>query len=224
MRLLLTGGHGEIGAAIGARFAQAGFTVVAPRSRELDLADLAAIPGYLAAQPDGFDAFVHCAGFNTPKALADVPMEELERSMRVNTLSFVRLCQLLAGGFAARGGGRVLGISSIYGVISREKRLAYAIAKHAMLGAVKSLALELGPHGVLVNALSPGFIDTAMTRRNNDAATIEALAAATAVRRLGTPADMAEVAWFLCSPANRYLTGQNVVADGGYTIGGFQRG
>ena len=223
MRLLLTGGHGEIGSAIRARFEASGWEALAPRSRELDLADLSAIPGYLAAQPATFDAFVHCAGFNTPKPLADVPMEELERSLRVNTLSFVRICQLLAPGFAAQGGGHVLGISSIYGVISRERRLAYATAKHAMLGAVKSLALELGPQGVLVNALSPGFIDTALTRRNNDPGTIEALAAATALRRLGAPADVAEIAWFLCSPANRYLTGQNVVADGGYTAGGFQR-
>lgn len=224
MRLFLTGGHGEIGSAIRARFEGEGFEVVAPRSRELDLADVGAIPAFLAGHPDGFDAFVHCAGFNTPKPLADVPVEELERSFRVNALSFVRICQLLAPGFERRGGGRVLGISSIYGVISREKRLAYSTAKHALVGAVRSLALELGPLGVLVNALSPGFIDTALTRRNNDEATIRTLEAATALRRMGTPADMAEVAWFLCSPANRYVTGQNVVADGGYTVGGFQRG
>jgi 3-oxoacyl-[acyl-carrier protein] reductase len=224
MRLFLTGGHGEIGSAIRSRFERAGYGVLAPRSAELDLADVDAIPGFLAAHAEGFDAFVHCAGFNTPKPLADVPVEELERSFRVNTLSMIRICQLLAPSFEARGGGHVLGISSIYGVISREKRLAYSTAKHAMLGAVKSLALELGPRGVLVNALSPGFIDTALTRRNNDEATIKTLSAATALRRLGTPADMAEAAFFLCSPANRYITGQNVVADGGYTAGGFQRG
>ena len=224
MRLLLTGGRGEIGSAIRARFEREGWEVVAPTSRELDLADVGAIAPWVAAQRDGFDALVHCAGFNTPKPLADVPTEEIERSFRVNTLALVRLCQLLAPGFEARGGGRVLGIASIYGVISREKRLAYSAAKHAQIGAVQALALELGPRGVLVNALSPGFIDTALTRRNNDEATIRRLAAATAVRRLGTPADMAEVAWFLCSPANRYVTGQNVIADGGYLVGGFQPG
>ena len=223
MRLFLTGGHGEIGAAIGARFAQAGFEVVAPRSRELDLAVDAGLAPFVSAQAP-FDAYVHCAGFNTPKPFEQIPLEELERSLSVNTISFVRLCQLLAPGFRARGGGRVLAISSIYGVISREKRLAYATSKHALVGAVQSLALELGPDGVLVNALSPGFIDTAMTRRNNDEATIRSLEAAVPLRRLGRPADMAELAWFLCSEANRYLSGQNLVADGGYTAGGFQRG
>ncbi len=177
----------------------------------------------MAAQTP-FDAFVHCAGFNTPKPFEQIPLEELERSLRVNTVSFVRLCQLLAPGFRARGSGRVLAISSIYGVIAREKRLAYATSKHALIGAVRSLALELGRDGVLVNALSPGFIDTAMTRRNNDEATIRSLEAAVPLRRLGQPADIAELAWFLCSEANRYLTGQNVVADGGYTAGGFQAG
>jgi NAD(P)-dependent dehydrogenase (short-subunit alcohol dehydrogenase family) len=223
VRLLLTGGHGEIGAAIRNRFEQAGWAVVAPPSRELDLAADAGLAPFVAAQAP-FEAFVHCAGFNTPRPFEQISLEELERSLRVNTISFVRLCQLLAPGFRARGGARVLAISSIYGVISREKRLAYATSKHALIGAVRSLALELGPDGVLVNALSPGFIDTAMTRRNNDDATILALEAAIPLRRLGRPGDMAELAHFLCSDGNRYLTGQNVVADGGYTAGGFQRG
>jgi len=223
MRLLLTGGHGEIGAAIGARFAQAGFTVVAPSSRELDLSTDAGLGAFVAAQ-EPFDAFVHCAGFNTPRPFEQVPAEELTRSLWVNTLSFIRLCQLLAPGFRSLGGARVLAISSIYGVISRERRLAYATSKHALVGAVRSIALELGPDRVLVHALAPGFIDTAMTRRNNDEATIRKLEAAVPLRRLGQPADMAEVAFFLCSDANRYLTGQNLVADGGYTAGGFQPG
>jgi 3-oxoacyl-[acyl-carrier protein] reductase len=223
VRLLLTGGHGEIGAAIGARFVEAGYQVVAPRSRELDLSVDAGLAPFVAAQPP-FDALIHCAGFNTPKPFEQIPLEELLRSLSVNTVSFVRLCQLLAPGFRARGGGRVLAISSIYGVVSREKRLAYATSKHALLGAVQSLALELGPDGVLVNALSPGFIDTAMTRRNNDEATIRSLEAAVPLRRLGKPGDMAELAFFLCSEANRYLAGQNVIADGGYLAGGFQRG
>jgi 3-oxoacyl-[acyl-carrier protein] reductase len=223
MRLLLTGGHGEIGAAIGARFAQGGFTVVAPRSRELDLSTDAGLAAFVAGQAP-FDAFIHCAGFNTPKPFEQIPAEELVRSLWVNTLSFVRLCQLLAPGFRERGAARVLAVSSIYGLISREKRLAYATSKHALVGAVRSLALELGPDGVLVNALAPGFIDTSMTRRNNDEATIRRLEAAVPLRRLGQPGDMAELAFFLCGDANRYLTGQTVVADGGYTAGGFQPG
>jgi 3-oxoacyl-[acyl-carrier protein] reductase len=73
---------------------------------------------------------------------------------------------------------------------------------------------------VLVNAVSPGYIDTRLTSANNDPATIERLRVAVPLQRLGTPADIAEVVHFLGSPANRYITGQDVVADGGLSIDG----
>ncbi|MCM2279305.1 MAG: SDR family oxidoreductase [Oligoflexia bacterium] len=222
MRLFLTGGNGEIGAAIRQRFQRAGYEVVAPRSSELDLDDPRGISSYLEASPGSFDAFVHCAGINQPKHFETIPLEEMERVLRINTLSFVRIAQLLSDGLKKRKGGHIVAISSIYGSFSREKRLPYSMSKHALNAAVKTLALELGPHGIYVNSVSPGFIDTELTRRNNDAATIEGFSKRTALRRLGAPADIAEVAFFLCSDANRYITGQDLIADGGYSVGGFQ--
>ena len=94
------------------------------------------------------------------------------------------------------------------------------MSKHALIGVVKTLALELASDGVLVNAVSPGYIDTSLTRANNDAATVSRLTAAVPLRRLGVPEDIAEVVHFLGSDANRYITGQDVVADGGFSIDG----
>jgi len=224
MRLFLTGGNGEIGASIKQRFVNAGHEVVAPRSTELDLSNLNGITEFLKGTADSFDGFIHCAGINNPKWFETISPQEIERVFTINTLSFVRISQLISEGLRKRKGGHILAVSSIYGSLSREKRLPYSMSKHALNGAVKTLALELGPHGIFVNTVSPGFIDTELTRRNNDSATIEGFAKRTALRRLGAPSDIAEVCYFLCSDANRYITGQDIVADGGYSIGGFQNG
>src|SRR6202041_254829 len=96
----------------------------------------------------------------------------------------------------------------------------YSMSKHALVGIVKTLALELADSGVLVNAVSPGYIDTRLTRANNDEATIARLTAAVPMRRLGAPEDVAEVVYFLGSANNRYVTGQDVVVDGGFSIDG----
>jgi 3-oxoacyl-[acyl-carrier protein] reductase len=96
------------------------------------------------------------------------------------------------------------------------------MSKHALNGAVKTLAIELASHGVLVNAISPGYIGTKMTYKNNSPETISKLVSGIPLGRLGYPEDIAEVASFLCSPKNRYLTGQDLVVDGGFSVGGFQ--
>lgn len=222
MRAFVTGGGGGIGNAIVARLSADGLEVTAPRQGELDLARREAIEAYFSAERGPFDVFVHCAGVNVPRPFEDLSAEDLDRTYAINTSSFVQVVGHVAPGMRARGSGRILAVSSIYGRVSRRKRLAYALSKHALVGAVQTLALELGGDGILVNALSPGFIDTVLTRRNNDAATLQSLARRTALGRLGTPEDVAEVAAFLCSPRNRYMTGADIVVDGGYSVGAFQ--
>ena len=113
-------------------------------------------------------------------------------------------------------------ISSIYGFPARNGRLPYVASKHALVGIAKTLAIELGPSNILVNAVSPGYVDTKMTSANNDAATIERFRAGIPLGRLAEPAEIADVVAFLCGGGNRYLTGQDIVVDGGYSIGGFQ--
>jgi 3-oxoacyl-[acyl-carrier protein] reductase len=87
---------------------------------------------------------------------------------------------------------------------------------------IKSLALEYGKYGVKCNTLSPGFVDTKLTRQNNDEATIKSFANKVPLGKLASVNDIAEIAYFLCSDHNKYINGQNIIADGGYTTGGFQ--
>src|SRR6185295_10930291 len=98
-----------------------------------------------------------------------------------------------------------------------ERRVSYTASKAAVNGMTRSLAVELAPHGVLVNALAPGYVDTELTRRNNSPREIAAFTAAIPQGRMGKPREIAEAALFLCSEANSYMTGQVVALDGGYT-------
>ncbi|HVO30167.1 MAG TPA: SDR family oxidoreductase, partial [bacterium] len=85
-------------------------------------------------------------------------------------------------------------------------------------GLTRSLSLELAPHGVLVNAVAPGYVETDMTRKNNSPAEIAAIEKSIPLGRLAKPEEIAEVVAFLCSEKNTYVTGQTLVVDGGYTV------
>lgn len=220
-KVLILGGRGDIGTAMAAAFRQRGDRVVATGRAEMDLANPAAIDAFFGSNAADFDVVVHSAGLNNPKVFAELSSQEIAQSLQVNVQGFLQVLKYIEPHLRAHG-GRVLVISSIYGFLSRRGRLPYSISKHGLIGAVKTLAIELGPHGVLVNALSPGFIMTKLTTKNNNPEMIEKIRGWIPVGRLGTPQEIAEAAWFLCSPANTYINGADIVADGGFSIGGFQ--
>ena len=162
---------------------------------------------------------VHSAGLNYPKVFAELTDAEIRECFAANVEGFLHVARRVLPELVAQE-GRVVVLSSIFGFLSRVGRLPYAMSKHALIGIVKTLALELAEQGVLVNAVSPGYIDTRLTRANNDDATIARLTSAVPMRRLGTPQDVAEIVYFLASANNRYITGQDVVVDGGFSIDG----
>ena len=118
----------------------------------------------------------------------------------------------------ARGWGRVLNISSIFSLVTKERRLTYSTVKAGLNGMTRSLALELAPYNVLVNSLCPGYVETALTRANNAPEEIAAIARSIPVGRLAQPEEIARVAAFLCSEENTYLTGQTLAVDGGFLL------
>lgn len=221
-RALVLGGRGDIGSAIALRLQQDGLDVTAVGSRDFDMGDPARIDAWFAEHGAAFDVLVHSGGLNVPKPFEQLTDDDIGRAMDVNLHGFLRVARHCLPHWKAHGGGHVLVISSLYGIFGRRGRLPYVMSKHALNGAVKTLAIEWAEYGVLVNALSPGYIGTKMTYKNNPQATIDRFTAGIPLRRLGTPEDIGEVAGFLCSPNNRYLTGQDIVVDGGFSVGGFQ--
>lgn len=220
--LLLTGATGEIGSAILAKFKNQHYQAIAPARSELDLQESTSIQNFLLQLTHPIDAYVHCAGFNHPKSVDELTEQDVQHTFQVNTFSFYHLCQHLIKNKLLNQNSSILAISSIYGEFSRKGRLAYSASKHALNGMIKTLALELGPLNIKANAVSPGFVDTKMTRKNNSETVIEGFKNKVPLRRLATSNDIAEIVYFLCSENNNYINGQCIIADGGYSIGGFE--
>jgi 3-oxoacyl-[acyl-carrier protein] reductase len=219
--VMVLGGSGDIGTAIVRHFSREGHKTLALGRKDFDLRDPASIDAWFNTAPT-VDILVHSAGVNHPQPFLDLSMTQIEEGIDANLNGFLRTLKYVLPGMVERNFGRIVVLSSLYGFISRRGRITYAMAKHALNGAVKTIAIEHGANNVLINAVAPGFVETKMTRANNDEATISRLTAGIPVGRLATPDDIAEVVGFLCSDSNRYLTGQEIVVDGGFSVGGFQ--
>jgi len=222
--VLVVGGTGDIGSAIGAAFEAEGAHVLCTDRSVLDLAQPGAVDAFLANYAVVPRDIVYAAAVNQPKAFVESELDAIFRAMEVNLGGFLRLVHALAPKMAEHGGGAITGISSLFGFIGRAGRLPYVVSKHGLIGAVRTLAIELSPAGIRVNAVSPGFIDTKLTRRNISAERIEALAKLIPARQLGLPADIADAVTFLHSARARYITGHDLVVDGGFSVGGFLGG
>ena len=214
---LVTGASQGIGLAIATRFGDLGARVLAPTHAELDLGDGAAVRRYAAGLTAPVDILVNNAGINPLGGADEVSEAEFDETLRVDLTAPMLLAHALAPRMAARGYGRILNVSSIWSLVGKPRRFAYSVAKSGLNGLTRALAVEVAASGVLVNAVAPGFVDTELTRRNNTPAELAAAEALIPLGRLAAPAEIAELAAFLCSSRNTFVTGQVIVADGGYT-------
>jgi len=164
------------------------------------------------------DTLVNSAGVNIPQDLASIDESSWDTVLDTDLKGMVFVTQAAAERMIrAKRGGRVVNIASIYGAVGRRERIAYSAAKGGVVNLTRSLALELGPHAITVNAVGPSLIETDMTRERMR--TIpgyrEEELAQSPLGRLGTPEDVAGAVVFLASPAASYITGQTLLVDGG---------
>ena len=162
------------------------------------------------------DILINNAGTNKIAPFAQVSFDDFARIQMVNVCAPFALCQAAVGGMRARGWGRIVNLSSIWGKVGREQRAAYSASKFALDGLTLALALEYAPHGVLANCVAPGFTDTELTRRILDAEQLRALTQAVPLRRMAGVEEIAALVAWLAGPENTYLTGQNIAIDGGF--------
>lgn len=167
----------------------------------------------------GIDILVNNAGININESIDEISDEHWDTIVKINLTGPMKMIRAVARVMNKHGkSGRIVNISSIWGIISKSKRNAYSAAKTGLIGLTRASALDLAPHGILVNALCPGFVNTELTRRMLSKEEMSQLAAEVPLGRFAEVDDIARVALFLCSEYNTYITGQAIVVDGGFTI------
>ena len=114
--------------------------------------------------------------------------------------------------------GKIINVSSIFGVISKKKRSSYSTSKAGLIGLTKAMALDLASHNILVNSISPGFVSTELTKRILNKNEKNELRKNVPLSRFAESAEIVNLVLYLSSKYNTYLTGQNIVIDGGFTI------
>jgi 3-oxoacyl-[acyl-carrier protein] reductase len=171
----------------------------------------------ILSQYPRIDVCVNNAGINRLALLHEVNDEDYEAMLSVNMNAPFSICRFLATRMKQQQYGRVVNIASIWGVISKQKRSVYTITKNAVIGLTKNMAIELAAYGVIVNSVSPGFTMTELTRKNLAQDEMTSLSAQVPAGRFAEPLEIANVILFLCSKENSYMTGQNIIVDGGFT-------
>ena len=236
-RALVTGASRGIGAATARALDRAGARVaLVARSREdlesvvQDLrhdplaliSDLAGVssPADVAKQVlDSFgsvDILVNNAAAAARLATVDTDAAVIDHILAVNVRAPLLLIAGLVPSMIDHGGGSIVNLSSVSALLGTPRRAAYAASKGALDAATRSLAMELGPHGIRVNSVAPGVVDTALWAKNKLVpGVIESVERQTPLRRWATPEDIADVIVFLASDAARFITGETVAADGG---------
>ena len=163
------------------------------------------------------DVLVNCAGINKIGLAEDVANDDFLGIQRVNVSAPFRLSKAVIGGMASRNWGRIVNVTSIFGSVSKAHRLSYSTSKFALHGMTKAFALDYAEKGVLVNAVAPGVIETALTKNVLGEDGVKKMLESIPLRRLGQPREIAKLIVFLASEANSYVTGQQIIIDGGYT-------
>ena len=165
----------------------------------------------------GVDILVNNAGIAVSGLLQDLSQKEWDRLVSVNLTSVFVCSRLVISGMVRQGFGRIVNISSIWGMVGASCEAAYSAVKAGVIGLTKALAKELGPSGITVNCVAPGVIDTDMMKEY-DEETKRDLADETPLGRLGTPADVAASILFLSGEGASFITGQVISPNGGFVI------
>jgi NAD(P)-dependent dehydrogenase (short-subunit alcohol dehydrogenase family) len=170
-------------------------------------------------QTGRIDILVSCTGVAIPGSLIEADEDVFEKTMTVNIQSAVLLSRLVIPQMAERNDGVLIFLASIAGVRGNKSIGLYGISKAGLIQLARSLAVEFGPQNIRVNCISPGLIETAFSKgMMENAAVMNRRLSLTPLRRVGQPEEVAGVAVMLASKAGGFITGQNIIVDGGTVI------
>ena len=201
----------------------AGGTAVSTVGDVRSPADVRGLVGLASAKFGGLDVMVANAAVSLYTNLEEQDEETIDVVLDTDLKGALLCAQAAIPAMRARGGGSIVFLSSVQGYVTLPGCVPYAAAKAGVAAAARALAVEVGAAGIRVNAVAPGTIDTPMLRRDLAGMNIEEadrflerVESANALKRIGTPQEIADVVVFLASPAASYITGTSIIADGGY--------
>ena len=163
------------------------------------------------------DGLVNNAGINKIEEFHKVDIADFDRILQVNLRTPFLLCQAVIPAMTKAGWGRIINITSIFGHVTKELRASYSTSKFGLDGMTAALSAELSQSGILANSVGPGFIDTELTRNVLGEVGIKQISEGVPMKRLGKVEEVAALVSWLASEENSYMTGQNLMIDGGFT-------
>jgi 3-oxoacyl-[acyl-carrier protein] reductase len=236
---LITGGTRGIGKAIADRFLDAGASVILTGTKaaeveklntenstpetvsylQVDFTDESSVAAFVnkIQQIGKIDILINNAGINVITLNTETSNADFDLLNDVNVKGPYILCREVSKLMKQHGYGRIVNITSIWSAITRPGRSIYTTNKHAIAGLTKTLAIELAEHNILVNAVGPGFTLTELTATTNTPEELKKITEIIPIKRMAQPVEIANLILYLSSELNSYLTGQNLIIDGGYT-------
>ena len=235
--VLITGGSRGIGRAMVELFASNGYSVAFTyKSSENEAKSLAEATGAIAIKADSasesdvlyavntaicelgsIDCLINNAGVSSFSLFTDITLDMWNEHLAVNLTGAFLYSKAVIPGMVARKEGRIINITSMWGITGSSCEVHYSTAKAGLIGMTKALAKELGPSGITVNAIAPGLIDTDMNRCLSDD-DIRAIEDETPLMRIGTSSEVANAALFLAGEGASFITGEVMNVSGGYLI------
>jgi len=214
--VLITGASKGIGKAIADLLREQPFyEVLTPSHHDLDLSSRESIRTFCQKNPN-IDILINNAGINILGAVDILNDDDIDSMLGTNLIGPIALIRDIVPSMKKTNAGKIINISSIWGIRSKENRTLYSATKFALNGVTKALARELGEYNILVNSVCPGYVNTELTQKNVPPEEQMKIKATIPLGRFAEPNEIAKTVAFLISLDNSYITGQTLIIDGGF--------
>ena len=212
-KILITGGTRGIGKQIATDMLGAGGKVFITGTKKVEIKGCEFLNKISLLD---IDILINNAGINRIDSISDLNLKDLSDIIHVNLITPIEIIQAVISNMKNKRYGRIVNISSVFGNVSKEKRISYSSSKFGLKGATLAIASEVAKFNILVNCVSPGFTLTDLTKQILKDDGIKEIELSIPIGRLAEVQDISKVVLFIASDLNSYISGQDIIVDGGF--------